>query len=248
MDGQAVRLLPPVPTAASCGRLTMLAVAAGAAVAAGETLVAGAETDLAVAAAAVLLPVADGPSSEGIGGDEPLPDGIDPGSEVDVQNLTKAVDLGKELARQAAIIEAALADGAPEAVLVGNAAVVRPVVGRLTSAVGPRWGRSHNGLDVANRIGTPIFAITDGVVVESGPATGFGMWVVLRHRDGTRSVYGHINRTFVRVGERVSAGEQIAEVGNRGYSTGPHLHLEIWGRDGSKLDPGTWLRRRGIDV
>jgi murein DD-endopeptidase MepM/ murein hydrolase activator NlpD len=147
-----------------------------------------------------------------------------------------------------AATEAALADCAPEAALVGDAAVVRPVTGRLTSAAGPRWGRNHNGFDIANRIGTPIFAITDGVVVESGPASGFGLWVVLRHTDGTKSVDGHINRTFVDVGERVSAGEQIAEVGNRGYSTGPHLHLEIWDRDGSKLDPGSWFRRRGLDM
>ena len=191
-------------------------------------------------------------TGDGIGGDSPVSGvpamDLDPASQVDVQNLAKAVDIGKELARQAAIIEAALADGAPEAALYGERAVVRPVVGRLTSAVGPRWGTSHNGLDFANRIGIPIFAVTDGVVVESGPASGFGLWVVLRHRDGTKSVYGHINRTYVRVGERVSAGERIAEVGNRGFSTGPHLHLEIWDRDGTKLDPASWLRRRGIDV
>ncbi|WP_233160147.1 M23 family metallopeptidase [Pseudonocardia sp. MH-G8] len=168
--------------------------------------------------------------------------------QVDVQNLVKAVEIGERIARRAAIINAALADGAPQAALVGDAAVVRPVAGRLTSAVGPRWGRSHNGLDIANRIGTPVFAVTDGVVVESGPASGFGLWVVIRHDDGTKSVYGHINQTFVRVGERVDAGELIAEVGNRGISTGPHLHLEIWDRSGSKVDPASWLRRRGLDV
>ncbi|MHA6631451.1 M23 family metallopeptidase [Pseudonocardia sichuanensis] len=173
---------------------------------------------------------------------------LDPGMQVEVQNLVKAVEIGERLARRAAIINAALADGAPQAALVGDTAVVSPVAGRLTSAVGPRWGRSHNGLDIANRIGTPVFAVTDGVVVESGPASGFGLWVVIRHDDGTKSVYGHINQTFVRVGERVSAGEQIAELGNRGISTGPHLHLEIWDRSGTKVDPATWLRRRGLDV
>jgi hypothetical protein len=73
MDGRAVPLLPPVPTAASCSRLTVLAVAAGAA---GETAV---EAEPAMAAAAV-LPVADEPSAAGIGGDDPLPDGLDPGA------------------------------------------------------------------------------------------------------------------------------------------------------------------------
>jgi murein DD-endopeptidase MepM/ murein hydrolase activator NlpD len=245
----------------ACSRLTIAAIAAGAAIAGGESLVASLENDPAAQVAAALVPVTQAASStsgsedpsNGMGGDQPAPEvlasaDLDPQSLVDVQNLAKAVDIGRELARQAAIIEAALSDGAPEAALFGDSAVVRPVVGRLTSAAGPRWGRSHNGLDIANRIGIPIFAVTNGVVVESGPATGFGLWVVLRHRDGTKSVYGHINRSFVRVGQRVSAGEQIAEVGNRGYSTGPHLHLEIWDRDGTKLDPATWFRRRGIDI
>jgi murein DD-endopeptidase MepM/ murein hydrolase activator NlpD len=71
--------------------------------------------------------------------------------------------------------------------------------------------------------------------------------VVLRHTDGTQSVYGHVNRTFVKEGERVKAGEEIAEIGNRGYSTGPHLHLEVWSSDGSKINPLTWLRKRGIE-
>jgi murein DD-endopeptidase MepM/ murein hydrolase activator NlpD len=60
-------------------------------------------------------------------------------------------------------------------------------------------------------------------------------------------VYGHVNRTFVKEGEKVEAGEEIAEIGNRGYSTGPHLHLEIWSSDGTKINPLTWLRKRGIE-
>lgn len=123
-----------------------------------------------------------------------------------------------------------------------------PVLGRITSPFGPRWGTFHYGIDIAARKGTPILAVAGGVVVESGPATGFGMWVVLRHWDGTKSVYGHINRSFVEEGDRVSAGEKIAEVGNRGNSTGPHLHLEIWDEDGTKIDPARWLRRNGVNI
>ena len=85
------------------------------------------------------------------------------------------------------------------------------------------------------------------MVEEAGPATGFGLWVVLRHSDGTQSVYGHVNRMFVDKGERVKAGEKIAEIGNRGYSTGPHLHLEVWSADGTKINPLTWMRKRGIE-
>jgi murein DD-endopeptidase MepM/ murein hydrolase activator NlpD len=56
----------------------------------------------------------------------------------------------------------------------------------------------------------------------SGPASGFGMWVRVRHDDGTVTTYGHINRSMARKGQQVGAGELIAEVGNRGRSTGPH--------------------------
>ena len=226
-----------------CGRATFAAVAAGAVVAAGQTLVTSLWPDEPMTPA--LLPVADVREAaarsdltvNAIGGDQMLPDplsidALDPASQVDVQNLAKAVDLGRELARQAAIIKAALAHGAPEAHLYGDVAFVRPTVGDLTSLFGRRWGAAHNGIDIAGPIGTPIYALTDGVIEEAGPATGFGLWVVIRHTDGTQSVYGHINRMFVDVGQRVEAGEEIAEIGNRGWSTGPHLHFEIW--------PGGW--------
>jgi murein DD-endopeptidase MepM/ murein hydrolase activator NlpD len=262
VDIPGVHRLPAPPVATVRGRATVAAVAAGAVVAAGQTLtttVFGDDTQ----AVAALQPVAQvtkdlqgdaaTASLEGaIGGDQLLPDplaidALDPASQVDVQNLAKAVDIGRELARQAAKIEAALADGAPEAFLYGESVYVKPTLGHVTSLFGSRWGTSHQGIDVAGPIGTPIYALTDAVVEEAGPATGFGLWVVLRHTDGTQSVYGHVNRMFVDEGQRVKAGEKIAEIGNRGYSTGPHLHLEVWSADGSKINPLTWMRKRGIE-
>jgi murein DD-endopeptidase MepM/ murein hydrolase activator NlpD len=59
-------------------------------------------------------------------------------------------------------------------------------------------------------------------------------------------VYGHVNRYFVEAGERVSAGQQIAEVGNRGQSTGPHLHIEVTTPAGTKVNPKPWLDEQGI--
>ena len=234
----------------------------GAVVAAGQTLATAFFGD-GTQAVAALQPVAqvtkEAPAETttasfggAIGGDQLLPDPLaldtlDPLSQVDVQNLAKAVDIGRELGRQAAIIEAALSDGAPEAFLYGETAYVKPALGHLTSLFGSRWGTSHQGIDIAGPIGTPIYALTDAVVEEAGPATGFGLWVVLRHTDGTQSVYGHVNRMFVDKGDRVKAGEEIAEIGNRGYSTGPHLHMEIWTKDGTKINPTTWLRKRGIE-
>ncbi len=63
--------------------------------------------------------------------------------------------------------------------------VMAPVSGTMTSNFGPRWGTTHYGLDIANSIGTPIVSATDGVVIESGPAAGFGLWVRIQQDDGT---------------------------------------------------------------
>ena len=175
-------------------------------------------------------------------------DSLDPGEDVDVANLTKAVDIGAKIAQQANVLRQALAAGAPQGVLFQGAAYVLPTTGRFTSGFGARWGVTHYGIDLANSIGTPIYAVTDGVVTESGPASGFGMWVVLQHPDGSHSVYGHINRSLVKVGEKVTAGEKIAEMGNRGQSTGPHLHFEIWTPSGQKINPIPWLAARGIVI
>lgn len=126
--------------------------------------------------------------------------------------------------------------------------VYPPVTGVITSNYGPRWGTTHYGLDIANAVGTPVRAPMGGVVLEAGTASGFGLWVRIRHEDGTITVYGHINSYSVRAGQRVEAGDVIAEVGNRGISTGPHLHFEVWSADGRKVDPLAWLRARGADV
>ncbi len=179
-------------------------------------------------------------------GDFAGPPALDPRAEVDVKNLTKAAAIGEQLAKRARILRSALADGAPEAHVLNGRAFVRPALGRLTSFFGARWGVWHYGIDIANDVGTPIYALTDGVVEESGPASGFGMWVVVRHPDGASTVYGHVNRTYVTVGQRVKAGERIADIGNRGFSTGPHLHLEVWAADGTKMNPIPWMARHGI--
>ncbi|GAA5114389.1 M23 family metallopeptidase [Haloechinothrix salitolerans] len=125
---------------------------------------------------------------------------------------------------------------------------VRPASGRLTSGFGARWGTTHTGIDIANDIGTPIVAVADGTVIEAGPASGFGLWVKVRHDDGTVTVYGHMNRITAWTGQRVRAGQRIATIGNRGYSTGPHLHFEVWVGGSTKVDPRGWLAARGVSV
>lgn len=121
-----------------------------------------------------------------------------------------------------------------------------PAWGILTSSFGTRWGTLHGGLDIANAIGTPIYAASDGEVVAAGPTPGFGMWVKIRDTDGTVTLYGHIDTATVQVGDRVLAGDQIATVGNRGNSTGPHLHFEVHRNGVEKIDPTAWLQQRGV--
>ncbi|MQA12816.1 MAG: peptidoglycan DD-metalloendopeptidase family protein [Pseudonocardiaceae bacterium] len=125
--------------------------------------------------------------------------------------------------------------------------VLAPTTGVITSTYGARWGTIHYGLDIANDIGTPIVSVMDGQVVSSGPASGFGLWVRVRHPDSTMTVYGHIHESLVSVGEWVVAGEQIATMGSRGQSTGPHLHFEVE-RNGSKIAPLVWLRGQGAQI
>ena len=126
---------------------------------------------------------------------------------------------------------------------------VAPTSGRVTSCYGARWGVTHYGVDIAAPIGTPIYAAHSGVVQRAGAATGFGQAVYIRGDDGAVTVYGHVNRYFVSLGERVSAGEEIAEVGNRGQSTGPHLHFEVHPGGlmyGGQVNPVPWLNARGV--
>ncbi len=133
----------------------------------------------------------------------------------------------------------------------GSGAYVKPTSGRTSSCFGFRWGTLHGGVDIAAPIGTPIYAAASVTVARTGPATGFGLAVYIRGDDGAVTVYGHVNAEYVRKGERVTAGELIAEVGNRGQSTGPHLHFEVHpsgSMHGGQVDPVAWLRGRGVSI
>ncbi|RBY83267.1 M23 family peptidase [Blastococcus sp. TF02A-30] len=127
---------------------------------------------------------------------------------------------------------------------------VAPTHGRVTSCYGARWGTLHAGVDIAAPIGTPVFTPEGGVVLQAGPASGFGLAVAVQHGDGTITLYGHVNQFFVTPGQAVAAGEQIAEVGNRGQSTGPHLHFEVHrgGLYADRTNPVPWLTQRGISL
>lgn len=122
-----------------------------------------------------------------------------------------------------------------------------PAAGSLTSGFGQRWGSLHGGADIANAIGTPILAASEGTVIDAGPAQGFGNWVRIMSDEGTMTVYGHMKEVLVSTGQRVQAGQTIALMGNRGFSTGSHLHFEVWTNGGEeRADPLEWLRQNGV--
>jgi murein DD-endopeptidase MepM/ murein hydrolase activator NlpD len=165
-----------------------------------------------------------------------------------VSELVKAAQLRARAAAADAPtdVPAVPVDGPAERVADLATGGVQMVAGRVSSGFGARWGKSHNGIDIAAPVGTPIHAPVAGEVIASGPASGFGLWVRVRHDDGTVTTYGHVNRSLVQVGEKVTAGEEIAEVGNRGRSTGPHLHMEVQTPGGTAVNPRPWLDGHGV--
>ena len=102
-----------------------------------------------------------------------------------------------------------------------------PAQGVLTSPFGSRWGRQHTGIDIGAQQGTDIVAAKSGRVIYSGWADGYGYYVILDHRDGFKTAYGHCSALFVNEGDNVLKGQKIAGVGSTGNSTGPHLHFEV---------------------
>ncbi|WP_238598738.1 M23 family metallopeptidase [Saccharothrix sp. ALI-22-I] len=233
--------LPPPPSALR-GRIVVAAVAVGAFAAAGAGQALNALGTDAPSSADEITPLAspsDGAAAFGVGGNGPaspqvLPVAklVDPAAEA--QKLVKSQQITQD--REAEAAEAA------------RPKFARPANGNFTSGFGGRWGEMHYGIDIAGPIGTPLYAAADGVVVEAGPASGFGLWVKIEHADGTVTVYGHMDTFSVREGQRVQAGEQIARMGNRGFSTGSHLHFEVWNAEGKKINPLTWLNSKGISV
>ncbi|KZR89148.1 M23 family metallopeptidase [Synechococcus sp. MIT S9508] len=116
-----------------------------------------------------------------------------------------------------------------------------PASGVFTSGFGPRWSRHHSGIDIANHVGTSIFASRRGEVVFVDYLGAYGLMVEIKHPDGYRTRYAHCNEALVRVGETVSRGDLIAKMGNTGRSTGPHLHFEIRSPENIALNPASFL-------
>lgn len=133
----------------------------------------------------------------------------------------------------------------PRDVLLVNGQLQRafdwPAKGRVSSTFGPRWGKMHNGLDIAVSTGTSVKAAADGRVTFAGWNGGYGILVIIDHGNGIETRYAHNSRLNVKVGQRVTRGETIAYSGNTGVSTGPHVHFEIRYRN-NPVNPQTYLK------
>src|SRR5262249_56541319 len=122
----------------------------------------------------------------------------------------------------------------------GSGQLSWPVAGPVTSGFGSRWGRMHEGIDIALGTGTPVHAAADGTVIYAGWMSGYGNIVVIDHGNGLSTAYGHASSLAVSVGQSVAQGQTVSYVGATGHATGPHLHFEVR-VNGGAVDPLRYL-------
>lgn len=156
----------------------------------------------------------------------------------------------RSAARKAAARAAAKAAARAKAEREGKRWVKAIRAGRQTSDFGPRWGKTHDGLDIGAATGTPLYAMSRGTVTRSFVDSSFGNKIEIRYWDGSVSWYAHMSARLVQAGDAVMSGDVVGRVGNTGYSFGSHLHIEIHPGPGvdSPMNPAPWLRNRGIMV
>jgi murein DD-endopeptidase MepM/ murein hydrolase activator NlpD len=140
-------------------------------------------------------------------------------AEMEALQATSAELAAKIQAAQAA---AGTGGGSPSA-----AGYVWPVLGPVTSPFGWRWGRMHEGIDIAASSGTPIRAAASGTVIHAGWLGGYGNLTVIDHGGGVATAYGHQSSLAAGSGAFVAQGQVIGYIGSTGHSTGPHLHFEV---------------------
>ncbi len=128
-----------------------------------------------------------------------------------------------------------------------------PTRGRVTSGFGRRRdpfggekGFVHQGLDIANSVGTPVVATADGVVQIASWQGGYGRLVVIDHGRGFKTYYAHNSELLVKRGDRVQRGHVISKMGTSGHSTGYHLHYEVW-QNGRVTDPMKFVKGNPVE-
>jgi murein DD-endopeptidase MepM/ murein hydrolase activator NlpD len=132
------------------------------------------------------------------------------------------------------------ASQASSSVVRSSSGLIWPVSGPVTSGFGWRWGRMHEGIDIAVPTGTPVAASAGGQVIHAGWLGGYGNLVVIDHGGGLATAYGHNSSIVVGYGSSVAQGQVVAYAGSTGNSTGPHVHFEVR-VNGSPVDPLGYL-------
>jgi murein DD-endopeptidase MepM/ murein hydrolase activator NlpD len=140
----------------------------------------------------------------------------------------------------AAQIRGAQSSTASAPVVPSGGGFMWPVSGPVTSPFGWRWGRMHQGIDIAVPTGTPVVASNSGRVIYAGWMGGYGNLVVVDHGGGVATAYGHNSSIAAGNGQSVGQGQVIAYAGSTGNSTGPHVHFEVR-VNGSPVDPLGYL-------
>lgn len=131
---------------------------------------------------------------------------------------------------------------------IGDIPSIYPTFGRISDAWGSRIHpitnnlEFHEGIDISNQTGTPIYATAAGMVTSTEYTSGYGKHLIIDHGNGYKSLYAHLYNYKVKEGESVSNGQIIGLMGDTGYSTGPHLHYEMHYKQG-KLNPANFLNR-----
>jgi murein DD-endopeptidase MepM/ murein hydrolase activator NlpD len=152
--------------------------------------------------------------------------------------VAEVESLQRESAALAATIRSAQSGSVGSGVSASG--LIWPVHGPVTSGFGWRWGRMHEGIDIAVPTGTPVAAAASGTVITAGWLGGYGNLVVIDHGNGLATAYGHNSSVTVGVGQSVAQGQVIAYSGSTGHSSGPHVHFEVR-VNGSPVDPLGYL-------
>jgi murein DD-endopeptidase MepM/ murein hydrolase activator NlpD len=234
----ARRLTAPTPVTRSRAVFAAVAIGAIAAAATGRSLLPGADTQAAA-------PPDQGSLSSGVVGTN-----ADSEHSIEVRPVNRAMDASAEaqqLAESQQITGQQTVDG-PQGGKTTGATFATPAAGTVISTFGGQYGSFHYGIEIRNAKDTAIVASASGVIIAAGPTSGFGLWVKEQLSDGTTLVYARMDTYSVQVGQHVTAGQQIARMGDRGFGDSYTLHFEVWDPAGKKIDPEAWLNERGVTV
>lgn len=160
-------------------------------------------------------------------------------------NYTNGVKTGEEIVEERTLVnskETVVYKGVKSPIEDRVAFLKYPTEGGIiTSLFGQRWGKMHNGIDIGNNVGEPVYSALDGIVKECHYENGYGNKIVVEHDNNISTVYAHLSEFRTTVGAEVKKGDLIGKVGNTGNSTGPHLHFEVR-VNGVPINPQGYIR------